>query len=310
MSVGVVRRWGYLGRAGLTSGRFVADPFAGDGSRMYRTGDLARRLAGRSGLEYLGRADDQVKIRGFRIELGEIEATPARHPEVGQCAVVVREDRPGDKRLVAYAVPASPGPPPSRTPPGCANTLRGTCPTTWCPWRSCRWTPLPLTPNGKIDQRALPRPVYGDETRRRGPRTAREKALCALFGEVLGQDEIGVDEGFFALGGDSIMAIQLVSGARRAGFELTVREVFEHQTVAALAHTVRDAERSHRPPGRRTRRNRTRTAPAHQPLARRTRRARRPLQPVPADPHPLPGPTSTAWSAHCRQSWTTMTPSA
>ncbi|MFH8500700.1 amino acid adenylation domain-containing protein [Streptomyces coeruleorubidus] len=231
---------GYLDRAGLTSERFVADPFAGDGSRMYRTGDLARRLRD-GGLEYLGRADHQVKIRGFRIELGEIEATLARHPEVGQCAVVVREDRPGDKRLVAYAVPAAG----ATALPDTAHLrehLARDLPDYMVPMAIVPLDTLPLTPNGKIDQRALPRPVYGDEVRRRGPRTAREEALCALFGEVLGQDEIGIDEGFFALGGDSIMAIQLVSRARRAGFELTVREVFEHQTVVALAHTVRDAD--------------------------------------------------------------------
>ncbi|MEU2543825.1 amino acid adenylation domain-containing protein [Streptomyces iakyrus] len=229
---------GYLDRAGLTSQRFVADPFAGDGSRMYRTGDLARRLRD-GGLEYLGRADHQVKIRGFRIELGEIEATLARHPDVGQCAVVVREDRPGDKRLVAYAVPAA-GVTALPATADLREHLAQDLPDYMVPLAIVPLVTLPLTPNGKIDQRALPRPVYGDETRRRGPRTPREEALCALFAEVLGQDEIGIDEGFFALGGDSIMAIQLVSRGRRAGLELTVREVFEHQTVAALAHTVRE----------------------------------------------------------------------
>ncbi|WP_447040836.1 amino acid adenylation domain-containing protein [Streptomyces sp. DSM 118878] len=231
---------GYLYRAGLTAERFVADPFAADGSRMYRTGDLARRLRG-GGLEYLGRSDHQVKIRGFRIELGEIEAVLARHPGVGQCTVVVREDRPGDKRLVAYAVPAT-GAAADPDPAAWREHLARELPGHMVPTAVMPLDALPLTPNGKIAQQALPRPEYGGGTGRRAPSTPREEALCALFAEVLGQDEVGADEGFFGLGGDSIMAIQLVSRARRAGLQLSVRDVFEYQTVAALAHAASDVD--------------------------------------------------------------------
>ncbi|MEV6426107.1 condensation domain-containing protein, partial [Streptomyces sp. NPDC051662] len=190
---------------------------------------------------YLGRADLQVKIRGFRIELGEVEAVLARCAGVGQCTVVVREDRPGDKRLVGYAVPVS-GVVAGLDPAALREDLARVLPGHMVPAAIVPLDALPLTPNGKTDQRALPSPVYGDETRRRAPRTPREEALCSLFAEVLAQDEVGVDEGFFALGGDSIMAIQFVSRARREGLELSVREVFEHQTVASLAHVVRDAD--------------------------------------------------------------------
>ncbi|MFE1930389.1 non-ribosomal peptide synthase/polyketide synthase [Streptomyces sp. NPDC059474] len=232
---------GYLGRAGLTAERFVANPF-GQG-RMYRTGDTGRRLAdGR--LEYHGRVDDQVKLRGFRIELGEIEAALEAHTAVSQAAVILREDRPGDKRLVAYAVPTA-GADPAPGHDALRAHLATALPEHMVPSAVVVLDALPLTLNGKLDRRALPAPVYGGtpEADRRGPRTEREKTLCGLFAEVLGLDGVGIDDGFFDLGGDSIMSIQLVSRARRAGLELAVRDVFEHRTVAALADIATETVR-------------------------------------------------------------------
>ncbi|WP_176735225.1 non-ribosomal peptide synthetase [Streptomyces sp. EN27] len=224
---------GYLGRAGLTSERFVACPFAGPGERMYRTGDVARRLPD-GGLEFVGRADDQVKIRGFRIELGEIGSALARTPGVAQCAVLVREDRPGHRRLVAYAVPAE------GTEADAAvirKHLSTVLPDYMVPSAVVPLAALPLTTNGKLDRRALPAPeTVGGDAERVRPGTLGEERLCALFAEVLGLAEVGVDDDFFELGGDSILSIQLVGKARRMGLGLTVRDVFEDRTPGALAH--------------------------------------------------------------------------
>ncbi|MFF3537311.1 amino acid adenylation domain-containing protein, partial [Streptomyces sp. NPDC002466] len=235
---GVQLARGYLGRAGLSAGRFVADPFGVAGGRMYRTGDVVRWSVGGE-LEYLGRADDQVKVRGFRIELGEIESVVGACPGVGRVAVVVREDQPGSRQIVAYVVPVGG--------PVDGGVLRGfvaeRLPEYMVPVAFVSLDSLPLSPNGKLDRRALPAPDFGGVVRGRAPRTEREVVLCGLFAEVLGLEEVGADDSFFDLGGDSIMSIQLVSRARTAGLVLTTRDVFRLKTVEALAEAAEEDSR-------------------------------------------------------------------
>nr|WP_221375296.1 non-ribosomal peptide synthetase [Actinoplanes polyasparticus] len=224
---------GYLNRPGLTAERFVADPFAAPGRRMYRTGDLVR-WNDEGALEFVGRADHQVKIRGFRVELGEIEAVVAAQPGVRQAAVVLRTDN-GVKRIVAYVV----GPDDLRA--GVAAVL----PDYMVPSAFVRLDALPVSVNGKLDRNALPAPEFGAGAGGRQPRTPREKLLCDVFADVLGVPSLGIDDDFFALGGDSIMSMQLVGRARAAGLVLTPRQVFQQRTPAqlvAVAGTVSGAE--------------------------------------------------------------------
>ncbi|MFB6583674.1 amino acid adenylation domain-containing protein [Streptomyces sp. NPDC056402] len=225
---------GYLGRPGLTAERFVAHPHGGAGERMYRTGDLVRwRPDGQ--LEYLGRADDQVKIRGFRIELGEIEAVLARHEGVAQCAVVVREDGPGERHLVGYVVPAA-GP---VDPAELRKHIGTDLPNYMLPSAIVVLDALPLNPNGKLDRKALPSPDLSSRQEGRGPRNPQEEILCALFAELLKVDRVGIDSSFFELGGDSIVSIQLVSRIRSVlGVKLSNRAVFEAPTVAQLVELL------------------------------------------------------------------------
>jgi thioesterase domain-containing protein len=201
---------------------------------MYRTGDLVRWNSD-GVMEYLGRVDQQVKLRGFRVEPGEVETVVARHPDVAYAAVVVREDRPGDKRMVAYVVP-------SADRPDLAGSLREYCahrlPQYMVPSAFVEIDELPLNPNGKLLRSALPAPADGVVSR--SPRTPEEKLLCGLFAEVLGRDEIGVEDDFFVLGGHSLLVTTLISRLRAEhGMKLAVRDFFGTPTVRGLVARLR-----------------------------------------------------------------------
>ncbi|BBZ39239.1 hypothetical protein MCNS_23020 [Mycobacterium conspicuum] len=221
---------GYIGRAGLTATRFVAGPFGPPGTRMYRTGDLA--WWGADGqLRYVGRADEQVKIRGYRIELGEIQAALASLDGVTQAVVIVREDRPGDKRLVGYVTGTA-------DPASARAALAERLPTYMVPAAVVVIDALPLTVNGKLDTRALPAPEYQDVDRYRAPSDAVEEVLADIYAQVLGLERVGVDESFFELGGDSILSMQVVARARAAGVLCRPRDIFVEQSVARLARVA------------------------------------------------------------------------
>ncbi|MGW1178080.1 amino acid adenylation domain-containing protein, partial [Kitasatospora sp. NPDC002543] len=230
---------GYLGRPGLTAERFVPDPYGEPGARLYRTGDLTRRLPD-GAIEFLGRMDDQVKIRGFRIELGEVEAALAALEPVAAAAAVVREDRPGDRQLVGYLVPA---PGAELEPAALREELAKALPGYMVPSALVELDALPLTAHNKLDRRALPAPPRRESAPGRTARDEREAALCRIFAEVLGADrEPGIDESFFDLGGHSLLAMRLVSAVRTGlDVELGVRDLFEAPTVAALAERLEQA---------------------------------------------------------------------
>ncbi|MET0396369.1 MAG: amino acid adenylation domain-containing protein, partial [Longimicrobiaceae bacterium] len=226
---------GYLGRPELTAERFVPDALAGTdhpGARTYRTGDRVRWLP-TGELEFLGRVDAQVKVRGFRIELGEVEAVLAAVPGVRESAVVVREDAPGNRRLVAYVAGEV-------EVESLRTRLHERLPEYMVPGAFVALERLPLNANGKLDRRALPAPAYGSaEDRFVAPRTAAEEVLAGIWSQVLGVERVGVEEGFFDLGGHSLLATQVASRARRAfGVEVPLRALFEARTVAGLAARI------------------------------------------------------------------------
>ncbi|MDT5223576.1 MAG: hypothetical protein QOG19_983, partial [Mycobacterium sp.] len=226
---------GYLGRADLTASRFVACPFVGAGQpeqRMYRTGDLVCwRPDGQ--LQYLGRADEQVKIRGYRIELGEVQAALAGIDGVEQAAVIAREDRPGDKRLVGYLTGTA-------DPTAIRGALADRLPAYMVPTAVVVLEALPLTTNGKLDTRALPPPEY-TTGEHRAPASAIEELLAGIYAQVLGLERVGIDDSFFDLGGDSILSMQVVARARAAGVKCRPRDIFVEQTVARLAQVTKVA---------------------------------------------------------------------
>ncbi|MCZ0971690.1 amino acid adenylation domain-containing protein [Streptomyces albulus] len=232
--VGVAR--GYVGRPGLTGERFVADVFGASGGRMYRTGDVGRWSA-EGVVEYCGRSDFQVKVRGHRIELGEIEAVLAADPSVAQAVVGVPVDGAGVRHVVGYV----------RAVPGVVVDVEGVrgrvarvLPEFMVPVRVVVVESFALTPNGKVDRRVLPVPLFGSGRVYRAPSSLRERVLHEVFAEVLGRERVGVDDGFFELGGDSIASMRLAARAHRAGLLLSAKDVFVHKTIARLATVAQD----------------------------------------------------------------------
>nr|WP_035390995.1 non-ribosomal peptide synthetase [Bacillus sp. UNC125MFCrub1.1] len=223
---------GYLNRPELTAERFIPHPFNDEpGARLYRTGDLVRYLPD-GDLEFVGRADDQVKIRGFRIELGEVEATLNDLPSIQEAVVIVREDEPGDKRLVAYVVG-------EETPAEWRIALKEKLPAYMVPAHFVKMEVLPLTPNGKVDRKVLPHPGQVEkEGEYVAPQNEREELLASIWEQVLGVENIGIHDNFFESGGDSILSIQIIARANEIGLYLTPKQIFEHQTIAELARVV------------------------------------------------------------------------
>ncbi|MEU1348710.1 amino acid adenylation domain-containing protein [Streptomyces sp. NPDC005795] len=222
---------GYVNAPGLTASRFVANPFAADGSRLYRTGDLAR-FAPDGSLDFLGRADNQVKIRGMRLEIEDVEAGLAEHPGVRHSCVVARKNTAGGTYLVGYVIPAAGH-----------EDLNADEVRDWAgrhlveymvPAHTVVMKEFPLTANGKLDRTALPEPVTSAGPVAQ-PTTENERVVCAAVAAVLRLEEVGVDQDFFRLGGDSILAISLLSALRDAGLHVTARQIFTHGVVGALA---------------------------------------------------------------------------
>ena len=227
---------GYWRRAGLTASRFVACPFGAPGMRMYRTGDLVRWGADGQ-LQYLGRADEQVKIRGHRVELGEVRAALSETDGVDQAVVIAREDRPGDRRLVAYVTETATG---TTDPAAMRAALADRLPGHMVPAAVVVLEAIPLTVSGKLDARALPAPEYLSAHRYRGPADAVEETLAGIFAHLLGVERVGVDDSFFELGGDSVLAMRLIAAINTSlDANLSVPTVFEAPTIRSLGQRLR-----------------------------------------------------------------------
>ena len=222
---------GYVRRAGLTASRFVACPFGGPGARMYRTGDLV--CWGSDGqLRYVGRADEQVKIRGYRIELGDVRAALAGVDGVDQAAVIAREYRPGDKRLVGYVTGTA-------DPAEIRAQLAQRLPAHMVPAAVVVVQTLPVTVNGKFDTRALPAPEYQDADHYRPPTTPIEETLADIYAQVLGLERVGIEESFFDLGGDSLSAVRVIAAINSAlNSNLAVRTLFDAPSVRSLSRQL------------------------------------------------------------------------
>ncbi|MEH2178693.1 amino acid adenylation domain-containing protein [Nostoc sp.] len=236
---GVAR--GYLNQPDLTDEKFILHSFGdteaiASRQRLYKTGDLARYLPD-GNIEFLGRIDHQVKIHGFRIELGEIEAALRQHPAVREIVVLAREEQPGNKCLLAYIVPEKQSIP---TTTELRGFLQEKLPQYMVPSTFVRLKALPLLPNGKVDRQALPVPDSRFDLKVTfvTPRTTTEKLLAGIWAEILRLEQVGIDNNFFELGGDSILSMQIIARANQAGLQLTPKQLFEHQTIAELAAVV------------------------------------------------------------------------
>jgi len=232
---------GYWGRPELTAERFTPNPFKSN-TRLYKTGDLARYLKD-GNIEFLGRCDDQVKVRGYRIELGEIELVLSRHEDVAQAVVVANEDEFGIKRLVAYVVPGEFSPSPTEL----REYLEGILPEYMVPSFFMYIEQIPITLNGKVDRKSLPSPDFATrslENELVAPKNENERELCEIWRTILGIEKVGIRDHFFRLGGDSIISIQLVSKARQKDIIFSVKDVFNHPTIEALASVAQSKEKS------------------------------------------------------------------
>ncbi|NET02964.1 MAG: amino acid adenylation domain-containing protein, partial [Sphaerospermopsis sp. SIO1G1] len=222
---------GYLKRPELTAKTFIANPLDNGKTKLYKTGDLVKYLED-GNIEYISRIDNQVKLRGFRIELGEIETVLNQNEDVQTSVVVIREEHPGSKRLVAYIVSENP-----LETSEIRQYLKGKLPEYMIPSAFVYLEILPLTPNGKVDKRALPEPQINTEISDNyvAPKTEIETKLVEIWQQILGIEKIGINDNFFTLGGDSILSIQIIAKAKQAGIEITIKQLFANQTIAEIA---------------------------------------------------------------------------